>query len=131
MKLKKVLCILTAAMMVMGMTACGGNGGTADNAGSTPETGTEDTGSAEDESAAADTAESGEAESEADTGADAAESTGATGTLKVAAVETAYGADMWTEVCAAFEESHEGVTVELTVDKKLEDVITPEMNIPM
>ena len=127
MKLKKVLCILTAAMMVMGMTACGGNGGTADNAGSTPETGTEDTGSAEDESAAADTAESGEAESEADTGADAAESTGATGTLKVAAVETAYGADMWTEVCAAFEESHEGVTVELTVDKKLEDVITPEM----
>ena len=34
---------------------------------------------------------------------------------------------MWTEVCAAFEASHPGVTVELTVDKKIEDVITPGM----
>ena len=33
----------------------------------------------------------------------------------------------WNEVCAAFEASHEGVTIELTVDKNLEDVITPEM----
>ena len=39
-------------------------------------------------------------------------------TLKVAAVETAYGADMWKEVCSAFEKSHEGVKVELTIDKK-------------
>ncbi len=38
-------------------------------------------------------------------------------TLKVAAVETAYGADMWKEVCSAFEKSHEGVKVELTIDK--------------
>ena len=49
------------------------------------------------------------------------------GTLKVAAFEGGYGADMWTEVCAAFEASHPGVTVELTVDKKIEDVITPGM----
>ena len=48
-------------------------------------------------------------------------------TLKVAAVETAYGADMWKEVCSAFEKSHEGVKVELTIDKKLEDVINPQM----
>ncbi|MDD3402244.1 MAG: carbohydrate ABC transporter substrate-binding protein [Hespellia sp.] len=47
--------------------------------------------------------------------------------LKVAAVETAYGADMWKEVCAAFEKSHDGVKVDLTIDKKLEDIITPEM----
>lgn len=47
--------------------------------------------------------------------------------LKVAAVETAYGADMWKEVCSAFEKSHEGVKVELTIDKKLEDVINPQM----
>ncbi len=49
------------------------------------------------------------------------------GTVKVAAFEGGYGADMWTEVCAAFEASHPGVTVELTVDKKIEDVITPGM----
>lgn len=48
-------------------------------------------------------------------------------TLKVAAVETAYGADMWKDVCAAFEAANPGVTVELTIDKKLEDIITPAM----
>ena len=48
-------------------------------------------------------------------------------TLKVAAVETAYGKAMWEKVVAAFEEEHEGVKVELTIDKKLEDVITPDM----
>ena len=48
-------------------------------------------------------------------------------TLKVAAIETAYGSDMWKEVCAAFEAANPGVTVELTADKKLEDVIGPSM----
>ncbi len=48
-------------------------------------------------------------------------------TLKVAAFEGGYGADMWTKVAEAFEASHEGVTVELTVDKKIEDVISPSM----
>lgn len=47
--------------------------------------------------------------------------------LKVAATETAYGQDSWKEVCKAFEASHEGVKVELTIDKKLDDIITPEM----
>ena len=37
-------------------------------------------------------------------------------TLKVAAIETAYGSDMWKEVCAAFEAANPGVTVELTTD---------------
>lgn len=48
-------------------------------------------------------------------------------TLKVAVFESAYGSQMWKDVCAAFEDSHEGVTIELTIDKKLEDVISPEM----
>lgn len=48
-------------------------------------------------------------------------------TLKVAVVETAYGATMWENVVAAFEAANEGVTVELTIDKKLEDVIDPDM----
>ena len=48
-------------------------------------------------------------------------------TLKVAAFEGGYGADMWSEVAEAFEASHPGVTVELTIDKKIEDVISPSM----
>ena len=48
-------------------------------------------------------------------------------TLKVAALEGGYGAELWKEVAAAFEDIHPGVTVELTVDKKLEDVISPSM----
>lgn len=47
-------------------------------------------------------------------------------TLKVAAIETAYGVDMWKEVCDAFEKET-GATVELTTDKSLEDVIDPQM----
>lgn len=47
--------------------------------------------------------------------------------LKVAALESAYGADMWKDVAKAFEETEKGVKVELTVDKKLEDVISPAM----
>lgn len=47
--------------------------------------------------------------------------------LKVAALESAYGADMWKEIAAAFEEKNEGVTVELKIEKNLEDVITPQM----
>lgn len=47
-------------------------------------------------------------------------------TLKVAAIETAYGTEMWEKVVAAFEEKT-GATVELTMDKNLEDVIDPQM----
>lgn len=47
--------------------------------------------------------------------------------LKVAAFEGGYGASMWTEVVSAFEASHPGVKVELIIDKKIEDVISPSM----
>jgi len=43
-------------------------------------------------------------------------------TIKVAAIETAYGADMWKKVCTAFT-AKTGIKVELTTDKSLEDVI--------
>ncbi len=46
--------------------------------------------------------------------------------VKVAAVETAYGADIWKDVAAGFEAAT-GIKVELTVDKNLEDVISPDM----
>ncbi len=48
-------------------------------------------------------------------------------TLKLAALESAYGSDMWREVAAAFEAANPGVTVEVTADKNIESVISPNM----
>ena len=48
-------------------------------------------------------------------------------TLHVAALESAYGKDMWTKVIEAYEAANPKVDVELTVDKNLEDVISPNM----
>ena len=47
-------------------------------------------------------------------------------TIKVAAIETAYGSQVWADVCAAFTEAT-GIKVELTTDKNLEDVLTGPM----
>ena len=47
-------------------------------------------------------------------------------TIKVAAIETAYGSEMWKDVCEAFTEET-GIKVELVTDKNLEDVIGPSM----
>lgn len=47
--------------------------------------------------------------------------------LKVAALESAYGSDVWKEVVKAFEEAKPGVKVELTIDKVIEDKIGPQM----
>ena len=49
-----------------------------------------------------------------------------TTTIKVAAIETAYGTEMWQKVADAFTEQT-GIAVELTTDKNLEDVIGPSM----
>lgn len=48
-------------------------------------------------------------------------------TLQVAALESAYGADMWKEVAESFEATNENVKVELTIKKNLEEVIRPNM----
>lgn len=117
MKLKKVLCLTMAGVMAFSLAACSSNTPKETNgAETTAETAAPDeTGAAEDTEAPAET-----------DGADAAGSD-LSGTVKVAAVETAYGAQMWEDVAAAFEEANPGVTVELTVDKNLDDVITPDM----
>ncbi|MHC5373186.1 carbohydrate ABC transporter substrate-binding protein [Enterococcus sp. LJL120] len=47
--------------------------------------------------------------------------------VKVAALESAYGADMWAEIESAYEAENPDVDIELTIDKKLEDVISPDM----
>lgn len=114
MKLKRVLCVLMATAMVFGLAACGGG---KENAGNEGEGGND---SQTEEPGKDETQEPGDS-------GEAQEPSGDGQVLKVAAVETAYGQDMWKEVVAAFEASHEGVTVELTIDKKLEDIITPDM----
>ncbi|MEG0664533.1 MAG: carbohydrate ABC transporter substrate-binding protein, partial [Clostridia bacterium] len=48
-------------------------------------------------------------------------------TLKVAAIETAYGTEIWKKVIAEFEANNPGVKVELTMDKNLETVIGSKM----
>ncbi|MBS4212991.1 carbohydrate ABC transporter substrate-binding protein [Neobacillus rhizophilus] len=48
-------------------------------------------------------------------------------TLHVAALESAYGKDMWTKVIDAYEEANPNVNVKLTADKNLEEVISPNM----
>ena len=48
-------------------------------------------------------------------------------TLKVAALEGGYGADGWKQVVKDFESANPGVKVKLTIDKKLESVISPQM----
>ena len=47
-------------------------------------------------------------------------------TISVAAIETAYGSEMWAKVAEAFT-AETGIKVELTTDKNLEDVIGPSM----
>ena len=47
-------------------------------------------------------------------------------TIKVAAIETAYGSQVWADVAAAFT-AETGIKVELTTDKNLEDVLTGPM----
>ena len=47
-------------------------------------------------------------------------------TIQVAAIETAYGSQIWADVCAAFTETT-GIKVELIPDKNLEDVISASM----
>ena len=57
---------------------------------------------------------------------DATEDTAEPTTIQVAAIETAYGADMWKEVAAAFT-AETGIEVELITNQQLEDVISPNM----
>ncbi len=47
-------------------------------------------------------------------------------TLKVAAIETAYGSEVWQQVCDAFT-AETGIKVTLTTSKTLEDEISPRM----
>lgn len=65
-------------------------------------------------------------DADADAADDAADNDLAGTTIKVAAIETAYGSEMWTKVADAFT-AETGINVELTTDQNLEDVIGPSM----
>ena len=47
--------------------------------------------------------------------------------LDFAAIETAYGPDVWPEIIEAYKEVNPDVTINLTQEKELEDAITPRM----
>src|SRR5690625_4007867 len=47
-------------------------------------------------------------------------------TLHVAALESAYGAEVWSNIAEKYEALNENVTIELTTAKNLEEVIRPE-----
>ena len=47
--------------------------------------------------------------------------------LKVAVLESAYGSEMWEKVCDEFEKLYGDITVELTAEKNLEDIIGAQM----
>ena len=95
--MKKIIALLLTLAMALSLVACGGN-------------------TAKETEAAAAPAETAAAAPEA---AEAA-------TIKVAAIETAYGSEVWEKVAAAFTETT-GINVELTTDKNLEDVISGPM----
>ncbi|GGH36418.1 carbohydrate ABC transporter substrate-binding protein [Paenibacillus segetis] len=99
--MKKVLGLTLTAALTLSLAACGGNNSESSSNSSTP----------------------------TDSTNTPANSTPATEnrTLKLAALETAYGADVWKEITAAFEKANPGVKVETTIDKNIEDVIGPGM----
>ncbi len=98
--MKKIIALLLVLAMALSLVACGG--------------------SSEAPKADAPAAEAPKAD------APAAEAPAEAVTIKVAAIETAYGSQVWADVAAAFE-AETGIKVELTTDKNLEDVLTGPM----
>lgn len=110
---KKTISVLLAAAMVIGTFA---------GCGQTPAP------AAEEAPAATETPAEAPAEADDTETAEAPAETGALeGTLKVAAFDGGYGKEMWVEVTNKFMENNPGVTIELTAETNLEEVISPLM----
>ncbi len=109
MKKRLVSVLLCLTLVVSMLAGCGGNSGSKE---------TEAAGESAGETTATEAAGTEAAGTEAAPASDV--------TIKVAAIETAYGSDMWKEVCEAFT-AQTGIQVELTTDKNLEDLIGPSM----
>ena len=99
--MKKIIALVLALVMVMGLVACGGEKKAEET--KAPEASTPvESQTAETQPVAKDV------------------------TIKVAAIETAYGSEVWAQVAEAFT-AETGIKVELTTDKNLEDLITAPM----
>ena len=96
--MKKIIALLLALAMALSLVACGGNEKPAETQ--------------------APAVEGGETP--------ATEAPAEAVTIKVAAIETAYGSQVWADVVAAFT-AETGINVELVTDKQLEDVLTGPM----
>ena len=94
--MKKIIALVLALVMVMGLVACG--------------------------SKPVETTAPQSGNDAPETTAPVAEAV----TIKVAAIETAYGSQVWADVAAAFEAAT-GIKVELTTDKNLEDILQGPM----
>ncbi len=119
---KKILCTMRSISMMASLLAgCGSEPAAPDNGKDAADEGTSaDDNTPDDADAPDDTASGGE-----DASGNPYEAYAGT-TISVAAIETAYGSQMWQEVADAFT-AETGVEVELTTDKNLEDVIGPSM----
>ena len=98
--MKKIIAMLLCLAMVLSLAACGGSSAPA-------------------------ATEAPKADAPA-AQAPATEAPAEAATITVAAIETAYGSQIWADVAAAFTEQT-GIKVELTTDKNLEDVISGPM----
>lgn len=119
---KRILCTIMSVSMVASLLAgCGsGNGsgnGAQNNSSDTPST---------EAGTSADAGTSTDAGTDEGTSSDDPYAAYAGITISVAAIETAYGSEMWQEVADAFT-AETGIAVDLTTDKNLEDVIGPSM----
>lgn len=116
MKKKFVSVMLSVTMVAALLVGCGSKNETADNTDNAADDATDD--AATDDTATDDAATDDTATDDAASAEDV--------TISVAAIETAYGSDMWKEVADAFT-AETGIKVDLTTDKNLEDVIGPSM----
>ena len=120
---KRVLCTIMSITMAASLFAgCGGKDAGASNSGGDAPA-AEDGASAD---AGADEGAAPDAGTEEAAAPDDPYAAYAGTTISVAAIETAYGSEMWQQVADAFT-AETGIAVELTTDKNLEDVIGPSM----
>ena len=89
--MKKILSLVCAMFMVVGLTGCS----SADEGVDTPDTPTNEPAEGQ--------------------------------VLKVAAFAGGYGEQVWKDLAAKFEETHEGVTVEVTASAKIDEILRPQL----
>lgn len=104
MRKKSLGLVLLLMILTIGLVACGGN----DNK----------DGNNNNDAAGNDNASNNEANDKND---------GEPQTLHVAALDSAYGDEAWKQIVEDFEGLHDNLTIELTIEKNLEEVVRPQM----